>query len=146
MFFPIYSYTKNVIGYKDNSLGTISDQANVLLADLEKTSVILGSVLGNTINITTAYRDYSNQIYYEIQAVYLFNQLGILNFAVFIFLHILFAINFISQKKLLLIYFFYVVYAVTNPYIFDTNHVIVIMILVTLNRLKNENRLHISSL
>jgi hypothetical protein len=144
---PVYSYVKYVIDAKSEmSLSTRWDQFNVLMTDLEKTSLFFGSGLGNTINVATRYRDYSNEIYYELQSLYLLNQMGVFNFIVFVGFHILFALSFINHKKLLFIYFMYVVYAVTNPYIFDTNHIIVIIVLMSLARFKNENSLHHSSL
>ncbi len=120
-----------------SSLGIRWDQFHVLINDLTKSPIntIFGGGLGNIINAQTIARDYSEYIYYELQSIYLLNQLGLLIFPLFIILNITLAMKYIKEKDLILCYVLYVTYAITNPYIFDSNHVMVIIILTTLHNI-----------
>lgn len=132
----IFSYVENVMDRKqDSSLSTRTDQFHVLMNDVQENTltILFGQGLGHTISEKTMYRDYTDNVYYELQIVYFFNQLGILNFLIFIALNFYLTIKYIPQKNLLWIYICYVLYAVTNPYILDTNHIVVIICLVSLN-------------
>ena len=145
---PIINYTKEQFKLKDEaSFPTRLDQIKVLIDDFEENpiSLILGKGLGNTVNANTKYRDYRGDIYFELQPVYFLNQLGFLNFMFFILLNIGFAIYSIRLKITRLIYISYILYSITNPYILDSNQVIVILTLVSLDKyLRNENRLRYS--
>lgn len=133
----IFSYVDNVLNRKeDNSLGTRRDQFNVLINDTQENAmtILLGQGLGHTISKKTIYRDYTDNVYYELQIIYFFNQLGFLNFFIFLALNAYLAINYIARKDLLWIYFCYILYAITNPYILDTNHIVVIICLTSMNK------------
>lgn len=148
--FPVSNFLMEQIEMKkENSLSVRYDQTEVLINDLTYNpySLLLGRGLGNTIAVKTRFRDYTGDIYYELQALYFMNQMGIVNFTFFLFLNYLFIMQKIKLRKMKIIYFSYILYAITNPYILDTNHVIVILTLVTLdNHLRNENRMHSSTL
>lgn len=133
---PVSGYFHSVIERKDDSLGTRWDQARVLFDDLSEdhVSLLFGKGLGNSVDIKTKYRDYSGQVYFELQSLYLMNQLGLVNFLLFLAMNIYLTIRCIRSPELLLVYGCYVIYAVTNPYIFDTNHVVVIFTLVACYR------------
>ena len=101
----------------------------------------MGKGLGNTVSEKTNYRDYTGNIYFELQTFYFFNQLGIINFISFILLNLFFAYTKIRDPRLLFVYLCYILYAFTNPYILDSNQVIVILTLVMANKiLEDENR------
>lgn len=128
---------------KVDSMGTRQDQVEVLLRDIgqENTTIWLGKGLGNTVSEKTNYRDYTGNIYFELQTFYFFNQLGIINFISFILLNLFFAYTKIRDPRLLFVYLCYILYAFTNPYILDSNQVIVILTLVMANKiLEDENR------
>lgn len=141
--FPlVYSYTAKMLDMKrDVSLGTRYDQAEVLMNNLSEsaTTFVLGQGLGNLVDVVTPFRDYSDMVYYELQALYFFNQMGVLNFVLFILVNIYLAFKTIRCPQLLFVYLCYVVYAVTNPYILDTIHFVVIVSLVISSKIY-ENR------
>ena len=142
-FIPGLIFVENVMSKKVDSMGTRQDQVEVLLRDMgqEPTTVWLGKGLGNTVSEKTAYRDYTGNIYFELQTVYFFNQLGIINFISFILLNLFLAYTKIRDPRLLFVYLCYILYAFTNPYILDTNQVIVILTLIMANKmLEDENR------
>lgn len=138
----IMDYVTDVLGKKDDSLGTRYDQCEVLINDLTENPLyfLFGKGLGNTVDKVTAYRDYTQNIYYEMQVMYFVNQMGVFFFAFFVCLNVYLALKYIHNKKFLFVYGCYIIYAVTNPYILDTNHVIVILTLVTLNKIQNDSR------
>ena len=135
-----YGATVKVFSEKQESLATRYDQIEVLVDDMNKTFIetLFGAGLGNTVSVKTDYRDYTDNIYFEVQPMYIFNQLGIFNFSFYILLHVIFALNFIRHRELLLLYLCYVIYASSNPYIFDTTHFVVIVILISLKRIIDE--------
>lgn len=140
----ILNYVTEVLDRKnDVSLGTRSDQFYVLMNDLQDNifTIFLGKGLGNVLTIATSFRDYTNNIYFELQSVYFLNQLGIFNFLLFILLNLYLSYKFICNKFLLFIYACYLIYAVTNPYFLDTNQIVVIIVLTSINKYINENRL-----
>ena len=142
-FIPGLIFVENVMSKKVDSMGTRQDQVEVLIRDMgqEHMTIWLGKGLGNTVSEKTAYRDYTGNVYFELQTVYFFNQLGIVNFIVFILLNLFLAYTKIRDPRLLFAYLCYILYAFTNPYILDTNQVIVILTLVMANKiLEDENR------
>lgn len=138
-FLPIYNYyIKDTIEQKnDSSLPARVEQVNLLMDDLSEnnTYLLLGRGIGHTIEKITPSRDYRGNVYFELQTFYVLNQLGLIGFVVFLLYHAYMSIK-IYSKWLILIYVCYIIYAFTNPYIFDTNHIVVILLLNTLQ--KNE--------
>lgn len=123
-----------------SSIGTRFDQFSVLITDLSSTvySLILGNGFGNLIKIVTSARDYSEYIYYELQTVYFLNQMGVILFILFFSINLVLTFNYITNGMLRCIYVLYILYASTNPYILDTNHMVVIITLVSLSSLKEK--------
>lgn len=153
----LYSYIESEMKAKSDISNAIRyDQARVLFEDMSDNpiSFLLGSGLGHTVEQRTRFRDYRGDTYFELQTLYIFNQLGLFNFTLFVFVNIIFAISFIRIPKLLLVYGVYVVYAFFNPYIWDTNQIVVITSLLCaknqiMNNLLNEkrnNNMHLSTL
>lgn len=120
--------TSQVETKKEGSAQVRVDQAEVLLDDMVKSPITLlfGSGLGHTLDVMTQERDYRGATYYEVQSLYIFDQLGLFNFTILILTNIILAFKYIKRKELILVYCVYVAYASTNPYIWDTNHVVVI--------------------
>ncbi|WP_314288134.1 hypothetical protein [Capnocytophaga sputigena] len=142
----IIECTQDVLDRKSGySLGTRSDQVDVLIRDVQKdiSTFLLGKGLGNNVTIKTSFRDYTDNLYFEIQAMYFFNQLGLINSLIFISFLLFLAIKKIFYKDLLFIYFCYIIYGVTNPYILDTTQTTVILILISISNVrKQKNRLY----
>lgn len=139
----ILQYISNTLAIKEeDSLGTRADQINILLTNWKDSwlSIFMGSGLGNTIEKVTAFRDYRGLIYYELQSLYFFNQLGLIfSFSYFIYNLIVIFQNWIYNYKIIIIYILYLIYAFTNPYLLDTNHFLVIIILNSLLFYKKTN-------
>ena len=130
----IYQYALSVIELKkDTSLGTRGDQFNELMKNLGENpfTILLGQGLGNTLDVKTTFRDYTGDTYFEIQILYVFNQLGVLFSCLFIAYNFLLTLKLWGRGSFILyfIYFIYITYAITNPYILDTNHVVMIIVL-----------------
>ncbi len=79
-------------------------------------TILFGQGLGNKIDIKTQWKDYSDNIYYELQSLYIMNQVGILFFTWFVIINILLSKYFIKYKILLIAYVSYIFYALFNPY------------------------------
>lgn len=130
----IFNYVNEVLSMKQgDSLAARDDQFFLLLQDMHENyfTQILGKGLGNTIDVVTAFRDYTGDVYYELQSVYIYNQLGILFFGLFVIYNLWIAHRVWGQQyaEMMVLYSIYIIYASTNPYIFDTNHFVVIILL-----------------
>lgn len=133
----LYPYISEVLFLKMQfSIPARFDQAKYLLEDFSTsvTSLLFGRGLGNLISVITDFRDYRNSYYYELQSLYILNQVGILYFLIFLFTQIIFMIKFWRNKVIYLMYLSYVLYAFTNPYLFDTTNVLVLILLCSLSR------------
>ena len=133
--YPIYSYIENKISEKkEDSIHERYQQADLLLYELQKTPLtfLLGLGQGATLEKTTSTRDYRGLTYFELQPIYFLYQLGIVFFLLFIFLYFFLSFIYFKNKIILSIYLCYIIYSSTNPYIFDTNNFIVIILLNSL--------------
>lgn len=130
---PFLSYISETLEQKKEVSNAIRvEQAILLLEDMQENpvTVLLGKGLGNTIDVITSFRNYIGTTYYELQVLYVFNQLGIILFTIFVLLNIIFICKYMPDSKIRMVYGGYIFYAVTNPYILDTNHVVVIISLL----------------
>ena len=127
---------------KEGSAQARVDQSKVLFDDMAYSplTLFLGTGLGHTVEIKTQERDYRGATYYELQTLYIFNQLGLINFTILILANIVLAFRYIKRKDLILVYSVYVAYAFTNPYMWDTNQVVVITSLLCARSLLLKNR------
>ncbi|MEQ5141471.1 hypothetical protein [Proteus vulgaris] len=125
-----------LIGGESSSLGTRFDQINALMIGLADSyyNLLFGQGLGSKLNIITTVRDYRAFIYYELQSLYILYQIGFLGFLSLIVLHSYLFLYICKNKFIILIYCMYIFYAITNPYIFDTTQVIVLIYLVSLSK------------
>ncbi len=96
------------------------DQAEVLLSG----NIITGNGVGNTITAKTRYRDYSGSDYFEVQTLYVINQIGIIGYFLFLILTFGLLLKRKDSLALVFIYFTYLAYTFFNPYCFDTTHMI----------------------
>jgi hypothetical protein len=141
---PIYNNFSKVVEKKALTSNPMRiEQAGVLIDDVSENIITLltGKGLGNTINLKTSMRDYTNNIYYELQIIYALNQMGLFYFLFFLFLNVILAIIYIKHKVLLITYSSYILYGLFNPYILDTNHIVVILILISLKKVFDEKNL-----
>lgn len=130
---PFISYVIDVYESKKEMSNAIRiEQTTLLLEDLNSgvLSLFMGKGLGNTINVSTHFRDYTDNVYFELQIVYILNQLGIIPFLLFLIANIYFVYKYLPNAKIKIVYLGYVSYAVTNPYIMDTTQIIVIILLL----------------
>lgn len=136
----IKAYELKFQGASFSSMGTRFDQFKVLIDDLfyNVGTGLFGRGLGNVIDTQTVVRDYSDYIYYELQAVYFLNQIGVLLFLLLIGVNIYLTIKFIQVNELRIVYLLYITYALVNPYMLDTNHLIVIFIMVNLSSVSRQ--------
>lgn len=144
----IFHYVTDVLSRKVDSLGTRGDQFFVLISGLTDNinHFTFGNGLGSTLSVRTSFRDYTGDIYFELQGVYYIYQLGILNSLIFFGLMFYLAFKKIFYKDLLFIYIVYLTYAVSNPYFLDTNHIVLIIVLRLIYEFRKENRMYNSSI
>ncbi|WP_312470521.1 hypothetical protein [Neobacillus sp.] len=140
--FQTFKYVEETIVRKSEySLPARFDQVEVLMDNLSESpqTLLLGQGVGNVLSKKTPYRDYTNNIYFELQTFYVLNQVGILYFLLYILTNIVFILFFWRNKITYVLYLSYLVYALTNPYIFDSTHILVILVLNSLEKyLTNE--------
>lgn len=129
------------------------DQTEVLWQDMSQSclTLLFGTGLGHTLPVKTKWRDYRENTYFELQTLYFFNQLGLFGFTLLIISIIVLTLRYIKCRECLVVYSVYVTYAFTNPYIWDTSHIVVIVSLLCADeqiKLKREhegkNYLHLS--
>ena len=131
----ILMYIKNTLELKGaSSLPVRFEQAYFLLGDVFDTnlSAFFGQGLGNVlVSAFGQYRNYNNITYFELQSLYIFNQLGILfTSGYLIIMYKLIRLSWRSKVQYILL-FCYLIYAVSNPYIFDATNIIVFLIIST---------------
>jgi hypothetical protein len=129
-------------GAANSSLGLRKEQVELLLNDLNFSLVelLFGRGLGNLLNYKTMYRNYADAIYYEVQAAYILNQTGFILFSLFSFFCVFLAFKRFGQNVFILIFLCYVMYAITNPYIFDTYHVLVVVLISSVASMFRNNQ------
>ncbi len=117
-----------------SSMGMRYDQFNVLISDLNLNylTLLFGNGLGHTLSVVSL-RDYTGDIYYELQSVYFLNQLGFINALLFFGLHLFLFFYRVKNVKLRLVYLFYLLYSSTNPYFLDTTQIVSLIIIISLS-------------
>ena len=113
------------------------EQAALLMVDMTENpvTVLFGKGLGNTLHVSTSFRDYTDNIYFELQTIYFLNQMGVLPFLAFVLFNLWMIYKYIKNPKLKIVYLCYVAYAISNPYILDTTQVVVIISLVAIENM-----------
>ncbi len=135
----IISYMLYILPKKSYSLSVRIDQLHVLIDNMSTDwiSTLFGRGLGNLITVQTPLRDYSVYGYYfELQTVFLLNQLGVLLFMIYVTSLAYVSYRSYNNPLVLWAYVCYILYAITNPYIFDTTHIITILILNAVQKQK----------
>jgi hypothetical protein len=121
----IYPFIKAQIKQK-------SIQSNVVRMEQVKTllseNIITGNGLGNYIKINTSTRAYNGDLYFELQSLYIINQIGVIGYILFMVCTIY--IFYKQNRKMLPIYLIYLFYSFWNPYCFDTTHMMTAILLI----------------
>lgn len=91
------------------------EQAEILLS---------GNGVGNTVVGKSAHRNYNGGDYFEVQTLYIINQIGIIGYILFLILTFGLCLETKNQVFVCFIYFTYLAYTFFNPYCFDTTHMI----------------------
>lgn len=136
---PAYNFVCDTLEKKkDVSNATRIEQASILIDDMTENwgTTIMGKGLGNTVDKVGKFRDYRDNQYFELQSLYFLNQLGIIPFVLFFFWNLYLTFKYIPLWRFKLVYLCYVIYAVTNPYIFNTNQIVVVITLISLSKVK----------
>ena len=149
ILFPfLIIYIHNLIIMKSqgngSSIGLRFEQFYVLFDGLTATWVttLFGQGLGYLVGVTDTIRDYSHSVYYELQSVYILTQLGLVPFFLLLCAHLYLFLNKIN-KNCILMYMSYLIFATTNPYIFDSNQIITLIVIMSLNlAYKNRDVVH----
>lgn len=100
------------------------EQAKILLSG----NIITGNGIGNRINAQTSTRIYDGDLYFELQTLYIINQIGFVGYILFMFCTLY--IFYIKNKNMMIVYLIYIFYSFWNPYCFDTTHMIAALLLI----------------
>ncbi|PHU34371.1 hypothetical protein [Pseudobutyrivibrio ruminis] len=98
------------------------EQAELLL----DTNPLFGSGIGSYANGKISTRVYKDQIYFELQSLYIFHQVGFVGMTLVLLLTFL---PMFYNKRALVVYSIYLIYTFWNPYCFDTTHILVLLII-----------------
>lgn len=95
---------------------------------LTETNPIIGNGLGHSVSGGGVWRQYDGDTYFELQTLYIYNQIGIIGLGTF---YLLSLIPYTGQKnrKKLMCYITYLIYTFFNPYCFDSTHIIAVLLI-----------------
>ena len=111
------------------------EQANLLIKTLCRPAVdnlLIGIGLGSSINEETENRDYHDKRWFELQFLYAAVQIGFPCFLLFLIIH-LYLIKNLWKSSQIIAYFSYILYGSSNPYAFDSSHVLILLAISGLN-------------
>lgn len=123
----IFPYVQNKIIEKSAHSNKIRfEQAEILL----DTNHFIGKGLGNEILAETSEREYNGNIYFELQTLYIYNQIGSIGITLFYLLTLIPLVKLSKEKTIL--YIIYICYSFWNPYCFDTTQIITTLLIVNM--------------
>jgi len=149
VFYGIYGFGSYVEGILENknisSMPTRFVQVEILINSTSDKiyEILLGEGLGNVLE---HYSRDAQGVYYEIQAAYFLNQSGFIYFFIFVFSHVVLSFYFLKNREILIIYLSYILYGISNPYILNSFHIMVIVVLLSLKKVTDEKKTNISSI
>ena len=123
VIFALFSI--NVLQLKANNANAVRFEQTKLLLD---TNWLYGMGLGNSIKATTQYVLYNSNIYFELQTLYIFNQVGIIGLLSFYILTFA-PLARKNNSEMVLAYIVFLAYSFWNPYCFDSNHIIALILI-----------------
>lgn len=103
------------------------EQAMVLL----DANPIIGDGLGYVVQAETATRIYNGDIYFELQTLYIYKQIGLVGLLLFYFATIL--PMWYKSKEHTLLYLLYLAYTFWNPYCFDATQLMAVVLILNTN-------------
>jgi hypothetical protein len=101
------------------------DQAKILLTT---GNAISGNGFGVSIRAVTRFQDYTDNVYFELQTLYVINQIGLIGYCLFMICTIYIFCS--RNKQMFPFYLIYLLYSFWNPYCFDTTHMVAAFLLV----------------
>lgn len=117
------------------------EQAKVLL----DTNLLIGEGLGNVVVSDNEYiGSRSGGVYFELQTLYIFNQIGLLGIIPFYIITLWAAYKNGNEK--FWIYLLYLFYSFWNPYCFDTTQMLAIIAILNFKEKHGKNKCHSNSL
>lgn len=127
----------------ESSIPIRFESISLLLDFNDLNEALLGKGLGFQLFHMGEYREYTGDTYFEFQAIYFLSMLGILPFLIYFSILMLLTFHFMRYKYSRIIYIIYLLFASINPYFLDTLHILVIILLISLNKLSNKNEYNI---
>lgn len=118
--------------YASDSMKLKADYSNAVRIEqiqvLTDTNPLIGSGLGHSVHGGGRWRKYAGDTYFELQTLYIYNQVGIIGLT---FFYILTIVPYMEKRNKwkLLAYFTYLIYTFFNPYCFDSTHIIAIQLI-----------------
>lgn len=109
------------------------EQTKVLL----DTNWVVGSGLGNYIHRSNSIVNYNGDIYFELQTLYILNQVGIVGLTLF-YLLLYLKIRPCGIEKGI-VYLIYLIYSFWNPYCFDVTQMIATLLIINLREIGKKN-------
>ena len=98
---------------------------------VDNDSIFLGNGLGEKVPKMSLIGYPEDSLYYEVQSAYIFYQIGLVGFLWFIAMNFIFA-RYYENINLYVFYGIYILSACSNPYFFDTTHVVAVHFLVNI--------------
>lgn len=95
---------------------------------LTDTNPIVGDGLGHSVHGGGRLRKYDGDTYFELQTLYIYNQIGAVGLGLFYILTITPYMGKKNRRKLL-VYLTYLIYTFFNPYCFDSTHIISVLLI-----------------
>lgn len=128
IFFPFFvMYINKKVEEKSSYSNAVRIEQLYVLID---TNFFIGKGLGHQIYYQGDLRTYDGDNYFELQTLYIFNQIGIIGIILFYLVTIGGFSNTRYQKKRVLLYMIYLFYTFWNPYCFDTTQMITLVLLI----------------
>lgn len=129
--FLFFSYTNSELEKKamgnDGNLTRIT-QIEILM---DNDNIFWGNGLGANVPKMHMIGYPEDSLYYEVQSAYIFYQIGLINFLLFVIINIIFIREY-RKKDAGIFYCIYILSACANPYFFDATHVLSIHFLVNI--------------
>lgn len=118
--------------YSVNALKLKSENSNPVRFEqvevLTNTNAAFGNGVGHSVTGGGKYRTYNGDTYFELQTLYIYNQIGLIGIALFYLL----TCSIYSGKKNYLkqiTYITYLIYTFWNPYCFDSTHIFTMLLI-----------------
>ena len=120
-------YVKGQISLKSGESNAIRiEQMHALFSG----NWLIGNGLGSSVDYIGKFRDYTGNIYFELQTLYVFFQIGLIGMLLF-FICMLLRFNH-KRKVCLVLFLIYLAYTFWNPYCFDTTEMMAVVLIMNM--------------